>query len=288
MGGFGSTRWNWHNKKTTVEDCRKITIYSLKPWLRAGAWGDSTWTRGGRQVAAISWQITGGDHPEAIRFIYTHTNRDGAKTDLDYPIPLTFTLTPWGARRYWFTCPDCGRRSGALYLAPGRRRFSCRLCCKLTYTSSQESGKWDKFYFDFAMSMQDLQPGITGADIRYLLNNPYGPPPPGGYYDRLIAERINELRSYDPYADYLTAAELCEQSGLTLNSLAALESARLLLPDHDGRYRPKLAGWGRKLARLLAEGWNLDELKAWARGRWSTPDPRRFPPDRADWSGKNG
>jgi hypothetical protein len=61
----------------------------------------------------------------------------------------------------------------------------------------------------------------------------------------------------------LTATELCERSGLTQDDLAALESARLLLPDRpSGKYRPKLAGWAGKLAYLLRVGWGIPEIKA--------------------------
>lgn len=102
---------------------------------------------------------------------------------------------------------------------------------------------------------------------------------------RQLAEIIDNLKPPDLYARYLTPGDLCQQSGLTLANLTALESARLLVPDHDGKYRPKLAGWGKKLARLLGEVWTLDELQAWGRGRWSTPDPRAWPPAREDCHG---
>jgi len=54
----------------------------------------------------------------------------------------------------------------------------------------------------------------------------------------------------------MSADELCQQSGLDPDDLSKLGEARLLLPDtRDGRYRPKLASWGRKLAYLLREWW---------------------------------
>lgn len=44
----------------------------------------------------------------------------------------------------------------------------------------------------------------------------------------------------------MTADELCRHSGLTNEELEKLREYRLLLPDtKDGKYRPKLAGWGR-------------------------------------------
>jgi hypothetical protein len=55
----------------------------------------------------------------------------------------------------------------------------------------------------------------------------------------------------------------------------------LLLPDtKESQYNPKLAVWGRKLAYLLREGWGIDEIKAWAKGRWKLENPRRWPPER--------
>ncbi len=90
---------------------------------------------------------------------------------------------------------------------------------------------------------------------------------------------LREWQGYDPYEGYLTGDELCQQSGLETDDLARLEVARLLLPDtKDGRYRPKLAGWGKKLAYLLREVWGIEEIKTWANGRWKTENPRQWPP----------
>jgi hypothetical protein len=72
-----------------------------------------------------------------------------------------------------------------------------------------------------------------------------------------------------------------EQSGLTIDELEALAEARLLVPDRpDGRYRPKLVGWGKKLAFLLREGWDIESIKRWIKERWETGNPRQWPPDR--------
>ena len=95
---------------------------------------------------------------------------------------------------------------------------------------------------------------------------------------------LDEWLDYpDPYADYLTADELYKETGLLPSDLARLDSARLLLPDHGGKYRPKLVGWSRKLAYLLAQGWEIEEIKHWARWRWAAPNPREWPPIREDW-----
>lgn len=292
MGGLGSTRWLNHWNKTLVEDCRKLTISFLKPYLHPGYIGSLTWRRGERTTGSISFQVKGEETPSGLRLIYTIQSRCGEKDDLDYLVSLQSTRTTWGSLRYWFTCPlvvnglPCRRRVGVLYLPPGGRYFGCRHCYNLTYESTRTKHAYDRFYLQLAAAMQDKYPGITAADIGYMFSGGNGKPPKG-YYQRFITWHLNELNNLPTdqgkYAHYLTSAELCAQSGLDSGSLVQLEGARLLLPDHDGKYRPKLVGWGRKLAYLLAHGWEIDEIKRWAKGRWSTPDPRQWPPDRERW-----
>lgn len=103
--------------------------------------------------------------------------------------------------------------------------------------------------------------------------------------ERVLREWLARDRAWKEarYAGYLSAGELVDQAGLTEAQLDELQRARLLVPDREGRYRPKLAGWARKLAELLASGWEIPEIKAWSSGRWSTPNPRAWPPAREDW-----
>ena len=69
-----------------------------------------------------------------------------AVTDLDFShlealwievnkqiIDLTKTRCNYGGNRYWFNCPRCGKRVGALYRKPLSLLFLCRLCQNLTY-----------------------------------------------------------------------------------------------------------------------------------------------------------
>ena len=51
---------------------------------------------------------------------------------------------------------------------------------------------------------------------------------------------------------------------------------------HD-LYRPKLIAWAKKLAYLLDHGWELAEIKNWAKGRFHTANPRQWPPKESDW-----
>lgn len=43
---------------------------------------------------------------------------------------VTPTPMPQGGRRWWWICPDCGRRRGHLYLAG---RVACRECLGIGY-----------------------------------------------------------------------------------------------------------------------------------------------------------
>ena len=53
------------------------------------------------------------------------------------------------------------------------------------------------------------------------------------------------------------------ESNLSLENLKRLNEYKLLLRDHDDKYRPKLASWAKKLAYLLDHGWELVEVKHW-------------------------
>jgi hypothetical protein len=56
----------------------------------------------------------------------------------------------------------------------------------------------------------------------------------------------------EQYKNYLNSNELYKKTGLNDEKLTLLENARLLVPDtKDGRYRPKLVGWAKKLNYLL-------------------------------------
>jgi len=289
MGGSGSTRWGLHNKKTQVEDCRKLTIYSFKPYLQADYQGSVRWRLGDRETGSIGYRVVGGESPDGIQLNYTITGRHtGKKADYDYFIRLQTTPLPWGGVRYWFTCPlvinnrSCRRRVGVLYLPPGGRYFGCRYCYNLTYRSCQESGQFDTLYASLANSLRSEYPGITGRDVSYLFEHEFT-----DHMEELAIERY--LREWEPlldrYANYLTVEELCQQSGLSAEVVSRLQEIRLLVQDtSDGRYRPKLVSWACKLNYLLNDGWELEQIKRWARGRWNMQDPRQWPPDRDQWN----
>jgi len=155
VGGYGSGRWGLHSKKTTVEECRELSIGKLYrdgllAWGRTWA-GGLTWSNSltGEKTASISLELDTTDRGRPwLGLIYTITERGtGAKTDYNYRLALDFTPLYFGGGRWWVVCPlsksgqPCGRRVSKLYLPPSGRYFGCRHCYDLTYQSCQESDK---------------------------------------------------------------------------------------------------------------------------------------------------
>jgi len=90
-------------KRTTVEECERISIFEIKQ--------------------------EGGLHQDGDDCLYG-----------ELTLPLTKTQCFFGGIRWWFICPKCEHRVGILYQPYYARDFLCRHCHKLTYTSSQERG----------------------------------------------------------------------------------------------------------------------------------------------------
>ena len=97
--------------------------------------GITRWSRAGGAESRIGWQVIPG---RFLHLYYTITRADGQQRHLDYPVPLCTTPCYFGGRRWWFRCPECGRRCRILYLPPKQDRFACRTCHHLTYRSQQE------------------------------------------------------------------------------------------------------------------------------------------------------
>ncbi|MCA1789428.1 MAG: hypothetical protein LC667_06100 [Thioalkalivibrio sp.] len=139
MGGAGSGRlWHFGARRTT-ESCPDLDIRHLvrNGSLEPGRAYVRTWRwRHGRQ-AQIGYRVHGDEDGRAktLTLAYTVT-ADGEAEVATQPTDLTWTSCHYGGRRPWFLCPGCGRRCAILY---GRRRFACRTCQRLAYSSQNES-----------------------------------------------------------------------------------------------------------------------------------------------------
>ena len=171
MGGYGSGRGLWPFKKDTVEDCPEIDIarmkrqYRLKPGCHTS--GSLHWSRGGKRTNSINYEAHLDLSPAFIRLHYT---LDGTEK-VDYQVYLVTTQPNYGGLRWWFLCPNpnCRRRAGKLYLAPGSRYFLCRNCQDLTYASCQESHQLDgllpEIARDTGMSIEEVKEALRRKEL---------------------------------------------------------------------------------------------------------------------------
>ena len=128
----------YYNRKIRADESCRLEISKLRKdgMLSSGySSGTRIWTSsmtGKNTLVGIAVDII--DDPY-VRLIYSVTGREGNKTDYDYKVNLVTTHCYFGGIRYWFGCPDCGRRVAVLYLAPGDVYFRCRHCNNLSYHS---------------------------------------------------------------------------------------------------------------------------------------------------------
>ena len=128
MGGYGSTRWGTHRKKTTVEECKRLPISLLIDGINYVIENDCEW-RGN-----VSWSCEGEPRGEISCLVYLENEIPKLKLqyvftksgkEMDYPVQLTYSTLYWGTKRWWYICPlvktgrVCNRRVGKLYLPPG-------------------------------------------------------------------------------------------------------------------------------------------------------------------------
>jgi hypothetical protein len=180
MGGSGSgNSYHWwrSDKKTVVEDCLRL---DANRWMREGilkanhfAFGSRRWEYHSGHCFSVSYELNTLDPTSPhVRLYYTWVwTSTQQQESADYRVQLATTRPRFGSLRWWFICPlvvngrACGRRVGKLYLPPRARCFGCRRCHDLTYTSCQESRKYDGLFRRIAAEMgQDI------ATVKRLMN----------------------------------------------------------------------------------------------------------------------
>jgi hypothetical protein len=130
-------RYYYHRKATAEESC-DITIFQLKKWgMLAGSTNRVVeWfsRNTGKKTARVVVVTEMEDEP-LVMLLYSLTDRYGNETKYDQIVQLTTTPCNFGGERYWFLCPLCYSRVGALYLPRNDVRFACRHCNDITYQS---------------------------------------------------------------------------------------------------------------------------------------------------------
>lgn len=140
MGGVGSGSWYRYDKKTTLEEVKRVDVRHLK---KIGVIGKSragklSWSVNGRPSGAISYEAT----PEYIDLSFNY--RRGPSEDwqpVEQRVYYARTECNYGGIRYWLLCPHCKKRVGILCAAD--KLFLCRHCYQIPY-ESQQQGRFDR------------------------------------------------------------------------------------------------------------------------------------------------
>jgi len=167
MGGTGSGRWRWHNAKATVEVYAAIDIDAL---TRAGLFDHKTglieWESPGRANGAKNSFRYEIEHSDVPTCRYMNLLRSNSRGELNGEwVVLVSRPQPLGGVRWYFFCPwSCHRQVRKLHLGPVVKRFACRRCQNLTYTSAQAH---DRYTAGFQRDPRLLH-AATQADVRSL------------------------------------------------------------------------------------------------------------------------
>ena len=135
MGGVGSGSWYRWDKKTTTGEVRRVDIRYLRKrgFLQPGCAGTLSWSRGGEPTGFINYRT----HADRMVLNYRYRAYDEDWQGVEEVVWFDRTQCHYGGERLWFQCPHCGRRVAVLYGLG--KRFLCRHCCQLTYSSQQEN-----------------------------------------------------------------------------------------------------------------------------------------------------
>lgn len=134
MGGVGSGTWYRWNKKTKLEETKRIDIHSLKKlgFLNANCSGSLSWNRRGQPIGHINVRMI----EDRMILSYRYRENGSEWEPVDQTVTLTETPCNYGKVRKWFLCPCCDRRVGVLSL--NGKLFLCRHCYRLPHASSSE------------------------------------------------------------------------------------------------------------------------------------------------------
>lgn len=104
----------------------------------------SIWTRGGYRIlerdGRTGWAVLCLEREFFAVLGWEFTLRPAGQA-----VALVATDGTVGGLRWWFACPDCGRRCAMLYRPPSRGLYACRRCARVSYRSQRE-GDADRLY----------------------------------------------------------------------------------------------------------------------------------------------
>jgi len=167
MGSNKSGGWLGPDKKTSVEQCLRLTVSDLRESGIISGKVDKvvySWRTGEEEtdVATVRVHVTSRSSTQmSINLAYT-VHVDGKSHEVNESIYLAKAARNAGGN-WWMSCPaqvngeTCSRRSGTLYLPPGEQFFACRHCHDLAYPWAKKDG-------ETAGNVMDEKDGIQPAD----------------------------------------------------------------------------------------------------------------------------
>lgn len=175
MGGYGS---GWHRgARQTVDDALTFKVGALRRHIEAAervqaagglgvaSTGTLTWTWPGGQTSTISFTVRVESAPgTVVRAVVVVLDYTADGVPVTVRVALDTTTMHRGGTRHWMRCPACDGRCATLHLPGGARRFACRTCHALTYTSCQESHKFDSMFRRLGAQL-----GTDPATVKRLL-----------------------------------------------------------------------------------------------------------------------
>ena len=123
MGGTGSGSWIRWDSKATTESRLRVD----------GTVGSLQWTCRGEPSGRIEFQTK----QDRLILNYRIRINDAPWESVEEVVPFDWTPCNYGGQRIWFLCPHCEHRVVVLYNVG--KRFLCRHCGNLTYTTQQEN-----------------------------------------------------------------------------------------------------------------------------------------------------
>jgi hypothetical protein len=143
MGGVGSGNWRRPSRKATVEDSLTIGMASLLHHFHPVLNGTLFFEPVSDCAIPVEYYFDCSMDSAEPTLMLRYRWRD--EVFQSPRIRLDKTRTNFDGWRWWFCCPECGRRVANLYLPAGWIGFACRVCHGLTYRSSQQAHAEERF-----------------------------------------------------------------------------------------------------------------------------------------------
>lgn len=183
MGGSGSGRWEYYQRKRRVEECLVLDVNRLvREDLFKRPYGKIHWPDHG---ISFDYHFRTYDHPHWwYLFIFYEARINGKPERFNRPITVHARPQHIRGLRWWFYCPRwCHKYVTKLYLPKLDARchveasFGCRNCHDLTYRSVQEHDKrMDKLGRNPELLYAALKQGSL-LGLRYVLRTTVPRPP---------------------------------------------------------------------------------------------------------------